>query len=388
MWETWMNVFTSIADKHAPLRTRKVRSKHTPWLTNEIKKQINHRDYLKQKATRTKSRHFYEAHKITRNKTNKMVEKAKSRHVHFQHTINNNSNDPKQLWKGVNLIRGKGSKTTNITSLEEEEETVTGDKNIAEALNSFFVNVSPSLSKELPESQNNYADYLQYSTQIAFTFDEVSENDTLKLLCSLKESKSTGPDKINARLVKDSEVICPTLTKIFNSSLQQGIFPEDLKNATISPIYKNGDKSDYGNYRPISVLSNVAKILKKIVYNQLISYINENNILTNSQFGFRKSHSTTTSLLKSTNKWLLNIDKGLINGVLFLDLRRAFDTVDHKILIDKLKLYGITGNTLNWFISYLDKRYQTYQVNNVRSSRKLIECGDPQGSNLGPLLRQ
>ena len=348
-------------------------------------KQMNHRDYLKQKATQTKSRHFCEAYKVARNKTNKMVEKAKSRH--FQHTINNNSNDPKQLWKGVNLIRGKGSKTTNITSLEVEEETVTGDKNIAEVLNSFFVNVGPSLSKELPESQNNYADYLQYSTQNSFTFDEVSENDTLKLLCSLKESKSTGPDKINARLVKDSaEVICPTLTKIFNSSLQQGIFPEDLKNATISPIYKNGDKSDCSNYRPISVLSNVAKILEKIVYNQLISYINENNILTNSQFGFRKSHSTTTSLLKSTNKWLLNIDKGLINGVLFLDPRKAFDTVDHKILIDKLKLYGITGNTLNWFISYLDKRYQTCKVNNVRSSRKLIECGVPQGSNLGPFL--
>ena len=256
-----------------------------------------------------------------------------------------------------------------------EEETVTGDKNIAEALNSFFVDVGPSL-----------CDYLQYSTQNSFTFDEVSENDTLKLLCSLKESKSTGPDKINARLVKDSaEVICPTLTKIFNSSLQQGIFPEDLKNATISPIYKNGDKSDGSNYRHISVLSNVAKILEKMVYNQLISYINENNILTKSQFGFRKSHSTTTSLLKSTNKWLLNIDKGLINGVL-LDLRKAFDTVDHKILIDKLKLYGITGNTLKWFISYLDKRYQTCKVNNVRSSRKLIECGVPQGSNLGPLL--
>ena len=197
---------------------------------------------------------------------------------HFQRTINNNSNDLKQLWKGVNLIRGKRSKTNNITSLEVQEEIITGDKNIAEALNSFFVNMDPSLSKELPESQNNYADYLQYSTQNSFTFDEVSENDTLKLLCSLKESKSTGLDKINARLVKDSaEVICPTLTKVFNGFLHQGIFPEDLENATISPIYKNGDKSDGTNYRPVSVLSNVAKILEKIVYNQLISDINENS---------------------------------------------------------------------------------------------------------------
>ena len=113
--------------------------------------------------------------------------------------------------------------------------------------------------------------------------------------------------------------------------MRQGIFPEDLKNATVSSIlYKNSDKSDCSNYRPISVLSTVAKILERIVYNQLISYTNENIILTNSQFGFQKSHSTTTSLLNCTGKWLLNIDKGLINGVLFLDPRKAIDTVHHR----------------------------------------------------------
>ena len=345
---------------------------------------MNHRDYLKHKATRTKSRYFYEAYKIARNKTNKIVEKAKSRH--FQHTINNNSNNPKQLWKSVNLIRGKGSKTTNVSTLKIDEETITGDKNIAEAFNSFFVSVGPSLSESLPESQKSYSDYVQHPIHNTFSFSEVSENDTLKLLCGLKESKAAGPDKINAKLVKDSaEVICPTLTKIFNRSLQQGIFPEELKTDFVSPI-KNGDKSDCINYRPISILSTIAKILEKTVYNQLISYINENNILSGNQFRFRKSHSTVTSLLNATSNWLLNIDKGLINGVLFLDLRKAFDTVDHIILIEKLKLYGITGGALNWFISYLEKRYQTCKINNVKSSRKLIKFGVPQGSNLGPLL--
>ena len=143
------------------------------------------------------------AYKIARNKTNKMVEKAKSRH--FQHTINNNSNDPNNYGKVSTSLEVKDQKQL-IISLEVEEETITGNKNIAEALNSFFVNVGLLLSKELPESQNNYADYLQYSTQNAFTFDEVSENDTLKLLCSLKELKSTGPDKINARLVKETQL--------------------------------------------------------------------------------------------------------------------------------------------------------------------------------------
>ena len=127
--------------------------------------------------------------------------------------------------------------------------------------------------------------------------------------------KGGWPDKINAKLVKDStEVICPTLTKIFNRSLQQRIFPEELKTAFVSPIYKNGDKSDCSNYRPISILSTIAKILEKTVYNQLISYINENNILSGNQFGFRKSHSTVTSLLNATSNWLLNIVKILIKN--------------------------------------------------------------------------
>jgi hypothetical protein len=117
-------------------------------------------------------------------------------------------------------------------------------------------------------------------------------------------------------------------------------------------------------------LSTIAKIFEKTVYNQLISYINENNILSGNQFGFRKSHSTVTSLLNATSNWLLNIDKGLINGVLFLDLRKAFDTIDRKILIEMLKLYGITGGALNWFISCLEN-YKDINIIHILSSYKV-----------------
>ena len=228
---------------------------------------------------------------------------------------------------------------------------------------------------------------MEYFGQNTFTLSDICENDTLKLLYGLKESKASGSDKINARLIKDSgEVICSTLTKLFHRSLQSGIFPDDLKNAIVTPIYKNGDKSDCSSYRPISILSIIVKVFEKLVYNQLITYIDENKILSDSQFGFRKRHSTSTSLLNATNNWFSNIDKVLINGVLFLDLRKAFDTVDHKILIDKLQTYGIKNSALSLFVSYLDKRYQFCKVNNVKSSRKIIECGVPQGSNLGPLL--
>ena len=173
---------------------------------------------------------------------------------------------------------------------------------------------------------------------------------------------------------------------IYNCSLLSGIFPDDWKLAKVSPIYKSGNKQECGNYRPISVLSVVAKIFEKLVCGQLNFYFKEHQILTKFQSGFRKGHSTTSSLLSTTNSWLVNMDAGLINGVLFLDLKKEFDTVDHQILIKKLELYGIKNSALAWFSSYLHGRTQVCRVNNITSSSKHISCGVPRGSNLGPLL--
>ena len=203
MWENWLNIFTTMADTHAPLRTRKVRSQHTPWLTNAIKKEINYRDYLKQKATRTNSQYFYQAYKIARNRINKSIQKAKS--DYYQSTINNNIDNPKQTWKSVNSIRGKakGSKTTNISSLKVGDEIVVGDKEIADTFNSYFVNVGPILSKDLLESKKGFCYYVN-STTNTFAFNEIFQTDTFKLLCGFKKSMASGPDRLYARHIKDS----------------------------------------------------------------------------------------------------------------------------------------------------------------------------------------
>ena len=173
---------------------------------------------------------------------------------------------------------------------------------------------------------------------------------------------------------------------IFNVSLQRAIFPNDWKLAKVTPIFKEGNKADCGNYGPISVISAVARLFEKLVYRQVSSFLTLNGILLEQQSGFRQKHSTETALLSSTNEWLFNMDRGSLSGVLFLDLKKAFDTVDHHILLSKLELYGIKGTSLKWFESYLSGRNEICFVNSRMSSVRQLKCGVPQGSNLGPIL--
>ncbi len=203
----------------------------------------------------------------------------------------------------------------------------------------------------------------------------------------INTSKATGHDRISPKLLKDSaDIIAESLTVIFNKSMETGIFPDDLKVACISPIYKGESKTECSNYRPISVISVVAKVFEKLVSGQLMEYLETYQLLSECQAGFRKRSSTVTSLLTNTNQWYINMDKGLLNSVIFLDLKKAFDCVDHAILIEKLRKFGCVGNTLNWFKSYLTNRKQMCKVNQTTSKCRTVSCGVPQGSNLGPIL--
>jgi hypothetical protein len=177
------------------------------------------------------------------------------------------------------------------------------------------------------------------------------------------------------------------LTGIFATSINTGIFPRELKASRVSPIFKSGAKTDASSYRPISVIPVVANIFEKIIFDQLYEYFNTNKLLSPCQSGFRSMHSTLTALIQATNSWSVNIDNGLVNnGVVFIDLKKAFDTIDHDIMLQKLENYGVERNSLTWIKSYLTDRTQKCLVNGQLSNSVPITCGVPQGSNLGPLL--
>ena len=219
-----------------------------------------------------------------------------------------------------------------------------------------------------------------------FNFISITPQEIIVALNKIKCSKSPEIDGISIRLLKDaSYIVAGPLMNIFNVSLQRAIFPNDWKLAKVTPIFKQENKADCGNYRPISVISAVAKLFEKLVC-QLSSFLSLNGILVEQQSGFRHQHSTETALLSSTNEWLFNMDRGLLSGVLFQDLQKAFDTVDHHILLSKLELCGIKGTSLKWFESCLSGRNQICSVNSRISSVKQLKCGVPQGSNLGPIL--
>ena len=186
------------------------------------------------------------------------------------------------------------------------------------------------------------------------------------ILKKLLNSKATGIHEIPKKILKAcSDITSPHLSQIFNISLMTKCYPDSLKFAKVAPVYKGGDKDNLDNYRPMSVLPTVARVYEKLIYEQMIKYFESNDLLGKKQRGFRSLHSTVLPLMSKTNDWFVNISKGHLNAVVFLDVKKAFDTIDHNILLDKLSHYGIVNEVLSFFKSYPPP---TTGISNVPSS--------------------
>lgn len=218
----------------------------------------------------------------------------------------------------------------------------------------------------------------------SFILSEIELHDIVSTVLSTPNNKATGLDGITVRLLKDNiDILGPVLCRLFNHSITHAQYPAPLKIAKVIPIHKDGDPADPANYRPISVLSICNNIFEKIISNQMKTFLVKYNVLCHQQHGFRSRFSTATAVITLSQKINMALHLNKLVGVVFLDLKKAFDTVDHCILLDKLKHCGFRGNFLS---SYMEDRFQVVTINNITSSRQNIVTGVPQGSVLGTLF--
>lgn len=287
------------------------------------------------------------------------------------------------MWDNNNLLINKKRPSSHIEKLQVDNKRYEQPLTISNCLNDFFCNVPSTLAAQLPKSHKSATSYLSQK-RIQFCFAQVSEIEVFLLLESLDTNKSFGIDKIHPLLLKTAALqIYRPLTLIFNLSINKGIFPDSMKLAKVVPIFKQGSRFVCSNYRPISVLSSISKILERCIFNQLMFYFTNNNMISPKQYGFRPGFTTSDFLIDLIEEITSSLDKGLYVVSLFLDLSKAFDTVNHQILLNKLKYYGLQQSEYNWFQSYLNNRKQQVHANGVASDTRFISTGVPQGSILG-----
>ena len=388
MSHDWEKRFLSVLDKHAPFCQRKVRDCHAPYIDKDLRHKMFLRDLHKKRFSAPRNTDDWQKFNKLRNEVNSL--KSLKKRSHYSQTLEESRGDIKGTWEVLNSALGKKSKSATINVLNVNGKEISDPKEIANELNSYFCSTAKRVQSEDPAinrmgATSNFEFFIKKLPKPCntFRFKPILPQDVMKAIQKQKNSKSGNNPTC---FLKDAAPsVANPLSITFSGSLKQGQYSDNLKLSRISAIYKGkGSKSNPDHYRPISVLSAVVRLFEKLVHQQLFPHLED--LLSVNQSGFKPGHSTDTILLNTTNSWTINMDKGYFNLTLFLDLRKAFDTVDHKILLKKLYYYGITNNDLAWFESYLSNQIQYCSIDGHDSEPKTNPAGIPQGSSLGPIL--
>ena len=385
-------------DKFSPVITKTINPKKQPrakWLTAGIINSINKNKELHRKSIKTNAT-LEDKCKYKWN--NKVLNKVK-RYAKLNYYSNKceeiRKNGPK-LWKLINKITNKTpNKQSIINKINIEGIIVERPKEIANALADYFAQIGSNLYSKLPSSKQPLKHYLNKIPTCPNTMFVTATTplEINNIIIKLENKHSSGYDNISNHMLKWLRpVITEPLSIIFNLSIKQGIFPDCMKIAEIVPLHKGGDESLCNNYRPISLLITISKVLEKIIYKRTYSFLEKNNILFQSQYGFRSRHSCSDAIVELVGEIIKNRENGLYTAGIFLDLSKAFDTLPHNILLNKMHKYGTRGSINAWFSSYLESRSQRVKCNvassnaTIYSMEKPMDIGTPQGSCLGPLL--
>lgn len=387
-FNTFYDTFYSTFNECFPLiKASRSWVKNKGWVTPALKKSIQTKSRLYKLWVKNKNAVTENNYKIYANILKKVIKKAKTE---FNKSIfNNRVSNAKSMWKQINRVFSKNapkSSNNNMPTIIHNNKDLKDDKEKADAFSEYFASVGENLAKNIPSSTVSYTNYLPVPNPNSIYLDDISYEELLASIISLKNSKSTGPDDLSCFIIKSARVyIIEPLLHIFNLSISQGIFPDKLKVARICPIFKKGEKKYCSNYRPIALTSTFGKLLEKIIYKRMLSFLNKYNLIYEYQFGFRENYSTSLALIEVMNMINTECKNNYVLGI-FIDLQKAFDTVNHKILFEKLYNLGIRGKLLNWIKSFLSDRYIFTKINKSTSGNYLINCGVPQGCVLSSLL--
>lgn len=389
------NKICEAIDKHIPSKTvkyNKRKHKNSRWITTGLVNSINFRDklYNRMKSTPVDNPLYatLKTNLLTYNKILKQnIRQAKK--LYFQSCFSKFRNDIKNTWLTIKDILNKSKSQKHLSdTFWINGNKVNDSKTVANEFNSFFINIGQSLAANIASSQHrSFEDYLSNRISSEFNFELVDCSTVKKVVNDLKPKSSCGTDGISNILLKNilNEIVDP-LTLIINQSLTTGLFPNKLKIAKVIPLHKKDDDKFFKNYRPISILPSISKVLERIMHNQLHNYFQKENLYFSSQYGFRESHSTEFAALELVDRITTAMDHGETPLNIYLDLSKAFDTIDHNILLQKLSYYGIKRPSLQLLKDYLSERKQFVDYNGVHSDLLNITTGVPQGSILGPLL--
>lgn len=385
--EIFNATFSKLFDKHCPVQTVKFNNKihsEKEWMTKGLLQSRNKKMKLHSRWIQTKNPKHHEKYKEYLS----IFEKVKKQAIsdHYKELYQNNYKDSRKMWQITNNIlqRKQKQQGPEVKFLENNGKKITSSKEIANAFNQHFVSIGQKLAEKF-EKNNNFLHHMPEANKANFTFKVITKKDFFQTVKSLKNKKSSGYDHISNKLIKFlRNELCEPIKNIINSSLCNSKVPSDWKIAKVIPLHKGGDMADMNNFRPISLLSALSKIMEKTVHQQLYSFL-ENKLLCNNQFGFRKKCETTQAVTNYLKNIQENDDKKYHISI-FIDIKKAFDSVNHEFLLKKLEILGVRGPANNWFRDYLRNRKQSTIFRNDKSEEQPLNCGVPQGSILGPLL--
>ena len=391
-YEIFITQFQLAKNKHLPIkrvRYQKRKHKKSKWMTTGILNSINTKDGLYKTLLKTDTNsddyriakaNFKRYREILRNS----IKRAKM--LYYKRTFNLYQNDVKKTWTLIKETLQQKKKQELPAEFIWNDQIITDLDEIANKFNTYFINIGHSLSEQIHATRSS-DEYLSNRTNTIFNFTEVNEECIDRIINKMKSKSSTGYDNISNKLIKSArDVLIKPLTLLMNQIIHTGEFPKHLKIAKVKPLFKKGNQSSFTNYRPISLLPSISKIFEHVMTSQLMEYFTSKNLFCLQQFGFRPGHSTELAALKLVNYIITEMDNCNIPTNIYIDLSKAFDTLNFDILLNKLDYYGIQGCANRLIHSYLTDRWQFVDFNGHKSCYLPIKTGVPQGSVLGPLL--